>query len=188
LALGGNVVGFDNSSTGRTEFLARALENPRFRLQRGDLLDLDTLSAAMTGADFVYHLASNADVRFGIHHPRKDLEQNTIGTWNVLEAMRINNVRRIAFSSTGSIYGEPEVFPTPEGWLFPVQTSLYGASKLAAEGLIAAYSQGFGMQAWIFRYVSLLGPRYSHGHVIDFYRQLREHPGVLNVLGDSEHF
>jgi UDP-glucose 4-epimerase len=185
LALGENVVGFDNFSTGRTEFLARALENPRFRLHRGDLLDLEVLSAAMAGADFVYHLASNADVRFGIHHPRKDLEQNTIGTWNVLEAMRMNNVRRIAFSSTGSIYGEPEVFPTPEGCPFPVQTSLYGASKLAAEGLIAAYSEGFGMQAWIFRYVSLLGPRYSHGHVIDFYRQLREHPGVLNVLGDG---
>ena len=185
LALGNTVVGFDNFSTGRTEFLARALENSRFHLYRGDILDLEVLSAAMTGADFVYHLASNADVRFGTHHPRKDLEQNTIGTWNVLEAMRTNNVRRIAFSSTGSVYGEPEVFPTPEECPFPVQTSLYGASKLAAEGLIEAYSEGFDMQAWIFRCVSLLGPRYSHGHIIDFYRQLREHPDVLNVLGDG---
>jgi UDP-glucose 4-epimerase len=185
LALGHDVVGFDNFSTGRTEFLARALENPRFRLHRGDILDLEVLSAAMAGANFVYHLASNADVRFGTHHPHKDLEQNTIGTWNVLEAMRTNNVRRIAFSSTGSVYGEPEVFPTPEECPFPVQTSLYGASKLAAEGLIEGYSEGFGMQAWIFRYVSLLGPRYSHGHIIDFYRQLREHPNVLNVLGDG---
>ena len=185
LALGHDVVGIDNFSTGRSEFLARALESPRFRLLRADLLDREALSAAMAGADFVYHLASNADVRFGTQHPRKDLEQNTIGTWNVLEAMRANNVRRIAFASTGSVYGEPEVFPTPEGCPFPVQTSLYGASKLAAEGLIAAYCEGFGMQSWIFRFVSLLGPRYSHGHVIDFYRQLLEHPDVLNVLGDG---
>jgi UDP-glucose 4-epimerase len=185
LALGHEVVGFDNFSTGRPEFLARALENPHFRLCRGDLLDLEALSRAMAGADFVYHQAANADVRFGTQHPGKDLEQNTIGTWNVLEAMRINNVRRIVFSSTGSIYGEPKVFPTPEACPFPVQTSLYGASKLAAEGLIEAYSKGFDMQAWIFRYVSLLGPRYSHGHIIDFYRQLRAHPDVLNVLGDG---
>jgi len=185
LALGQAVIGFDNFSTGRAEFLACAMEHPRFRLHRADLLDLDTLTSAMAGADFVYHLAANADVRFGTEHPRRDLEQNTIGTWNVLEAMRANNVRRIAFSSTGSVYGEPNVFPTPEDCAFPVQTSLYAASKLAAEGLIEAYCEGFGMQAWIFRFVSLLGPRYSHGHVIDFYRQLREHPDVLNVLGNG---
>jgi UDP-glucose 4-epimerase len=185
LALGHDVIGFDNFSTGHTEFLACAMDHPRFRLHRADLLDLDALTSAMKGADFVYHLAANADVRFGTQHPRKDLEQNTIGTWNVLEAMRANNVRRIAFSSTGSVYGEPNVFPTPEDCPFPVQTSLYGASKLAAEGLIEAYCEGFGMQAWVFRFVSLLGPRYSHGHVIDFYRQLREHPDVLNVLGNG---
>jgi UDP-glucose 4-epimerase len=99
--------------------------------------------------------------------------------------MRTNHVRRIAFASSGSVYGEPDVFPTPEGCPFPIQTSLYGAAKLAAEGFIQAYSEGFGVQAWIFRLVSLLGPRYSHGHIIDFYRQLREHPEVLNVLGDG---
>ena len=185
LALGHDVVGFDNCSTGRIQFLTRALENPRFRLHRADLLDLEALSQAMAGADFVYHFASNADVRFGTRHPRKDLEQSTIGTWNVLEAMRTNNVRRIAFASSGSVYGEPDIIPTPEGCPFPVQTSLYGAAKLSAEGFIQAYSEGFGIQAWIFRFVSLLGPRYSHGHIIDFYRQLREHPDVLNVLGDG---
>jgi UDP-glucose 4-epimerase len=185
LALGNDVVGFDNFSTGRIQFLAGALENPRFRLHRADILDLEALTAAMAGADFVYHLASNADVRFGTEHPRKDLEQSAIGTWNVLQAMRTNNVRRIAFASSGSVYGEPEIFPTPEVCPFPIQTSLYGASKLAAEAFIQAYSEGFGIEAWIFRFVSLLGPRYSHGHVIDFYRQLREHPDVLNVLGDG---
>lgn len=185
LAMGNDVTGFDNFSTGRTEFLECALKHPRFRLVRGDLLDLETLSAAMAGADFVFHMAANADVRFGTQHPRKDLEQNAIGTWNVLEAMRTCGVRRIAFASTGSVYGESSVIPTPEHSPFPVQTSLYGASKLAAEGMIEAYCEGFGMQANIFRFVSLLGPRYSHGHLIDFYRQLRAHPDVLNVLGDG---
>jgi UDP-glucose 4-epimerase len=139
----------------------------------------------MRGAETVVHLAANADVRFGTEHPRKDLEQNTIATWNVLEAMRANGVRRIGFSSTGSIYGEPDVFPTPEDAPFPIQTSLYGASKLAAEGLIQAYAEGFGMEATIFRFVSILGERYTHGHVFDFYRQLREHPDRLRVLGNG---
>ena len=126
----------------------------------------------MRGADIVFHLAANADVRFGTEHPRKDLEQNTIATFNVLEAMRANGVRRIAFASTGSIYGEATVIPTPESAPFPVQTSLYGASKLAGEGLIQAYCEGFGFQAWIFRFVSILGERYTHGHVFDFFKKL----------------
>jgi UDP-glucose 4-epimerase len=139
----------------------------------------------MAGADMVFHLAANADVRFGTEHPRKDLEQNTIATFNVLEAMRAGGVSRIAFASTGSVYGEPSVFPTPEDAPFPTQTSLYGASKLAGEGLISAYCEGFGFTAHIFRFVSILGERYSHGHVADFHRQLVEHPDRLHVLGDG---
>ena len=102
-------------------------------------------------------------MRFGTAHPTQDLEQNTIVTFNVLEAMRVNGVGGIAFSSTGSVYGEAEVIPTPENAPFPVQTSLYGASKMAGEGLIQAYCEGFGFQGWIFRFVSILGERYSHG-------------------------
>jgi len=131
------------------------------------------------------HLAANADVRFGAAHPRKDLEQNTIATHNVLEAMRANGINRIAFSSTGSVYGEASVIPTPEDAPFPIQTSLYGASKLAAEGLIAAYCESFGFQSWIFRFVSILGERYTHGHVFDFYRQLKQDPALLRVLGNG---
>jgi UDP-glucose 4-epimerase len=134
----------------------------------------------------VFHLAANADVRFGADHPRRDLEQNTIATWNVLESMRRAGVGRIAFSSTGSVYGEAAVIPTPEDCPFPVQTSLYGASKLAAEGMIQAYSEAFGMQAFIFRFVSILGKRYTHGHVFDFYKQLLEHPESLRVLGNGK--
>jgi UDP-glucose 4-epimerase len=152
---------------------------------RGDLLDLDRLMEAMRGSAMVFHIAANADVRFGADHPRRDLEQNTIATWNVLESMRRNGIGRIAFASTGSIYGDATVIPTPEDCPFPVQTSLYGASKLAAEGMIAAYCEAFGMRGNIFRFVSILGERYSHGHVFDFYKQLLEHPGRLRVLGDG---
>lgn len=186
LAAGHDVTGFDNFSTGQPEFLESAGRSSNFRLERGDLLDPAALERAMAGAEFIFHLAANADVRFGTEHPRKDLEQNTIATANVLEAMRLRGVRRIAFSSTGSVYGEPEVFPTPENAPFPVQTSLYAASKLAAEGMIAAYCEGFGMRAYIFRFVSILGERYTHGHILDFSRQLRVHPEHLDVLGDGK--
>jgi len=185
LELGHTVVGFDNLSTGQRRFLEPALRHPEFQLVEGDTLEADDLARAMTGADTVFHLAANADVRFGTQHPRKDLEQNTIATFNVLEAMRANAIKRIAFSSTGSIYGEPDVFPTPETAPFPVQTSLYGASKLAGEGLIQAYCEGYGFEGFIFRFVSILGERYSHGHVFDFYKSLRANPRELRVLGNG---
>ena len=186
LARGDEVVAYDNLSTGRREFLRDALANPRFSLVEGDILDAAAMSAAMRGVDFVFHLAANADVRFGTEHPEKDLQQNTVATFRVLEAMRENGVKRIAFSSTGSIYGEPTVFPTPEDAPFPVQTSLYGASKLACEGMISAYCEGFGFAAWIFRFVSILGERYTHGHVFDFYKRLRDDPSTLHVLGNGK--
>lgn len=185
LADGHEVVGYDNFSTGQEGFLAQARECGHFRLVRGDVLNPQTLGEAMRGAEFVFHLAANADVRFGTAHPAKDLEQNTIATHNVLETMRQHGVRRIAFSSTGSVYGESPMIPTPEDAPFPIQTSLYAASKLAGEGLISAYCAGFGFQSYIFRLVSMLGERYTHGHVADFYRQLRAHPHVLTVLGDG---
>jgi len=185
LAAGHSVVGFDNMSTGQRRFLESALVHREFRFRQDDLLDRKSLADAMEGAELVVHFAANADVRFGTEHPRKDLDQNTIATWNVLEAMREQGCKRIVFSSTGSVYGEPEIFPTPESCSFPIQTSLYGASKLAAEGLIQAYCEGFGMRGYIFRFVSILGERYSHGHVFDFYRQLAEHPERLHVLGDG---
>jgi len=185
LELGHDVIGYDNFSTGQRRFLERAHGNSRFRLVEGDTLAADCLTSAIAGCDTVFHLAANADVRFGTEHPRKDLEQNTIATFNVLEAMRAHGIRRIAFSSTGSIYGEPAVFPTTETAPFPVQTSLYGASKLAGEGLIQAYCEGFGFDGFIFRFVSILGERYSHGHVFDFYRSLRANPKELRVLGNG---
>jgi UDP-glucose 4-epimerase len=137
------------------------------------------------GKDFVFHLAANADIKDGLLHPRLDVEQNIVVTQNVLEAMRAHGVKDIVFSSTGSVYGEASVFPTPEDAPFPVQTSLYATSKVAAEGLLSSYAYGYGFRAWIFRFVSMLGPRYTHGHVIDFWRSLRKDPSRLYVLGDG---
>jgi UDP-glucose 4-epimerase len=182
---GHQVTGVDNFSTGLEEFLERALCSKRFRLIRADLLDAGALPEALEGVETVFHLAANADVRFGPLHPRKDLEQNTIATVNLLEAMRMAGVRRIAFASSGSVYGEASLIPTPEDAPLPVQTSLYGASKLAAEGFIEAYAEAFDFEAYIFRFVSILGERYRHGHVLDFYRQLRSHPDRLTVLGNG---
>ena len=185
LAEGLTVVGWDNFSTGQERFLEGALQHPAFKLIRGDNLDQAALTAAMAGCDTVFHLAANADVRFGTEHPRKDLEQNTIATFQVLEAARSNGIKRLAFSSTGSVYGECPTIPTPEDAPFPLQTSLYGASKIAGEGMITAYGEGFGLEAYIFRFVSILGERYTHGHIFDFYQQLLEHPDRLHILGDG---
>jgi UDP-glucose 4-epimerase len=185
LADGKTVVGWDNFSTGQRKFLEGALKHPNYKLIEGDNLDLPALTKAMAGCDTVFHLAANADVRFGLEHPSKDLQQNTIATFNVLEAMRANGIRRIAFSSTGSVYGEAEQIPTPENAPFPVQTSLYAASKVAGEGMIASYCEGFKFEGYIFRFVSILGERYTHGHIFDFYRQLADHPDYLKVLGDG---
>ena len=183
---GHEVIGYDNLSTGLLSFLENAQQSSHFKLVQADLLDKSSVIAAMRDVDVVFHLAANADVRFGPKHPHKDLEQNTIATFNVLEAMRHHHVKRIAFASTGSIYGEAIVFPTPENSPFPIQTSLYGASKLAAEGLIQAYSEGFDFQSYIFRFVSILGERYTHGHVFDFYKQLLKDPTHLHVLGNGK--
>ena len=186
LSMGHEVVGVDNFSSGQRRFLESALTNKNFKLVEADLLDPEHLNPAFAGGDVVFHFAANADVRFGTDHPRRDLEQNTIATYNVPEAMRANGVKKILFSSTGSVYGEAKVIPTPEDGPFPIQTSLYGASKLAGEGLIAAYCEGFGFQSWIFRFVSILGERYTHGHVFDFYRKLKVDPTVLPVLGNGQ--
>lgn len=182
---GHEVVVYDNFTTGMRRFLASALENERFRLVEGDILDRPALTRAMAGCDFVFHFAANADIRNNLDHPDFVFEQNARGTFQVLEAMRAAGVRRIAFSSTGSVYGEPEVFPTPETCPFPVQTSLYAASKAYGEGMITSYCEGYGFTGYIFRFVSLLGERYPHGHVFDFVRRLKENPASLQILGDG---
>lgn len=179
------VIGIDNLSTGKINFLNNALKNKNFVFHQIDLFEANKIISFFAGVDLVFHLSANADVKDGPLHPDKDIKQNTLVTFNVLESMRANNVKKIIFSSTGSVYGEAKVFPTPEDTAFPIQTSLYGASKLACEGLISAFSESFGINSIIFRFVSILGERYTHGHVFDFYRQLKINPNALFVLGDG---
>jgi UDP-glucose 4-epimerase len=186
VADGCEVVVYDNFTTGRRQFLEAFATSPLASVVEGDVLDGEKLAAAMANCEVVFHLAANADVRHGLERPDRDLHQNTIATFTVLEAMRTAGVRRIVFSSTGSVYGEPAVFPTPEDCPFPQQTSLYGASKLAGEGLIQAYCEGYGFSGVIFRFVSIMGERYTHGHLFDFVRSLREDPSHLTVLGDGK--
>ena len=180
LAEGAQVTILDNFSTGWRQFVPA-----RARLIEGDLLDRAAVARAVEGSDFVFHFAANADIKDNLLEPRKSIEQNVNATQNLLEAMRAEGVRELAFASTGSVYGDARVVPTPEDAPFPVQTSLYATSKLAAEGLLTSYAFGYGCRTWIFRFVSLLGPRYTHGHVIDFWRRLRSDPARLDVLGDG---
>ncbi len=184
-AQGVEVTILDNFRTGRREFVADALTRDGVRLIEGDVLDMDVLEEAFEGCEWVFHLQANADVRRGFEHPRRDLEQNTIATNNVLEAMRAQGVSRIIFSSTGAMYGEPDVFPTPENVAYPIQNSLYGASKVAGEGMIAAYATGYDFTGLIFRFAAVLGERYIHGHLYDFYCGLKRDPTRLRVMGDG---
>ena len=181
---GDEVVVLDNLSTGNKRFLEDSVKEIEFI--NGDLLDKKTVDKAVNGVDYVFHMAANADVKDNLKEPLKCLEQNTIATSNLLESMRKNDVKGIAFPSTGSVYGEPEIHPTPEDAPFPTQTSLYGASKLACEGLLEAYSEGYGINASIFRFVSLMGERYSHGCVFDFYKKLQKNPKELEIHGDGK--
>jgi UDP-glucose 4-epimerase len=184
LSRGARVTAFDNLSTGFPEFVSPPRE--KLRLVEGDLLNQAAIDEAMRGVDFVFHLAANADIKDNLLSPRLCIEQNVLATQNVLEAMRASGVREIALSSTGSVYGDSNLMPTPEDAPFPVQTSLYATSKIAAEGLLTSYALGYGFKTWIFRFVSVLGPRYTHGHVMDFWRKLRRDPSRLEVLGNGK--
>ncbi|MBN2349965.1 MAG: GDP-mannose 4,6-dehydratase [Bacteroidales bacterium] len=185
LETGTEVTVYDNFSTGQDKFIRHNINNPKYTLISADVLDKNTLISAMSGNDVVFHFQANADVRGGIHNTRIDVEQNITGTHNVLEAMRVNNIKKIAFASSAVVYGEPEIIPTPEN-IPLIQTSLYGASKISAESLIQAYCEYFDMKSYIFRFVSFMGPRYTHGVIFDFMKKLKEDPTKLHILGDGK--
>jgi UDP-glucose 4-epimerase len=184
LELGNEVVVFDNFSTGQNQFIEHNLDNSNYEIVEGDVLDKAVLTNSMRDCDMVFHFQANADVRGGIKNTLIDLEQNILGTHHVLEAMKINDIKKIVFASSATIYGEPDLVPTPENFA-PVQTSLYGASKYSAEAMIQAYCEYFEMQSWIFRFVSFMGPRYSHGVIFDFMKKLKINPSELHILGDG---
>jgi UDP-glucose 4-epimerase len=183
LAREASVVVYDDLRTGRREFLPQAVHS-RVVLVEKDVLDRNALTAAMAGCDFVFHFQANADVRGGAANTRVDLEQNTIATWNVLEAMRETGIKGICFASSATVYGEPEAFPTPEDYA-PLQTSLYGASKYACEAMIQAYGEYYGIRSFVYRFVSWIGERYTHGIVFDVLRKLQRDSARLPLLGDG---
>lgn len=182
--MGTEVVVYDNFTTGAERNLARHADSGRVRVIRGDVMAIDSLRNAMQGVEAVFHFQANADVRGGIARTRIDLEQNTVATWNVLECMRQTEALTIVFASSATVYGEPASFPTSEDHPL-IQTSLYGASKLAGEAMIQAFSEYYGIRSFIFRFVSWVGERYSHGVVIDFINKLRQDPNRLEMLGDG---
>lgn len=180
-----SVIVYDNFSTWQEIFIQHNLDNPNFSLVRWDLLDLGLLTHSMKWTDFVFHFAANADVKWWIQNTDIDFQQNTVWTKNVLEAMRINWIKKIVFSSSATVYWEPKLFPTPEDCPL-IQTSLYWASKLAWEAMIQAYCEYFDMKAWIFRFVSRIGERYTHGVVFDFMKKLKDTPNELEILWNGD--
>ena len=180
------ITGVDNFRKGKKKFITKNLVKKNFKFIKIDLLNKNDLGRLFKQKfDIVFHFAANADVRKGHLNPLNDLKYNTIMTSKLLEECRKSKIKRFVFCSTGSIYGETRVIPTPENVNFPIQTSMYGASKLACEGLIQAYSEAYGLKSYIYRFVSILGPNYSHGHVIDFYKKLYKNKNILKVLGDG---
>ena len=144
------------------------------------------IERACIDIDLVCHVAANPDVRLGASDTKIHFDQNILATYNLLEAMRKNNVKKVVFTSTSTIYGEAQIMPTPENYGPLIPISLYGASKLACEALVTSYSHTFDMQAWIFRFANIVGPRSTHGIIVDFIRKLRENPTQLEILGDGQ--
>jgi UDP-glucose 4-epimerase len=183
---GWQVTIYDNLSSGKKEFLRQHIGKNYFKFIKADLSNLPKLIKSMEKHDLVFHLAANPDIRYGIKYTDIDLKQNTIVTYNVLEAMRINNVKDIILTSTSTVYGEPKVMPTPEGYgpLFPI--SLYGASKLACEALCTSFAHTFGMKCWIFRFANIVGSRGTHGLIFDFINKLKNNSKKLEILGNGK--
>ncbi len=186
LSRGNYVTSFDNLSSGKKEFSTKHLKNDHFRFVESDLLDLTRLKKEIKNHDVIFHIAANPFVRLGEKQTKLDLEQGAIATYNLLEAMRLNNIKKIAFSSSSVVYAEtPDIFiPETYGPTLPI--SLYGASKLAAEGLISAFCGTFDFQAWIFRFANVIGSRGTHGVIVDFINKLRKNPKQLEILGDGK--
>jgi len=182
---GYQVIVYDNLILGKREFISD-LEGGNLRFIKGDLLDLDSLISKMKGCDIVWHLAANSDISLGRSVSDIDFKNGTHATYNTLEAMRINKIHKIFFASSSAIYGEALTIPTPEeyGPLIPI--SLYGASKLASEGLITAFCHNFNMQCWIFRFGNVVGKNGTHGVILDFIKKLLHNPTILQVLGNGK--
>lgn len=185
LELGHEVTAYDNLHLGKEEFLKDCKTSSRFKFLRADLLDFERVEEEIKGAELVYHMAANSDISEGAKKTDVDLKLGTIATYNVLEAMRKRRVPKIIFASTSAIYGEADIKPTPEdyGPLLPI--SFYGASKLACEALMTAFSHNYDIQVWIYRFANIVGSHSTHGAIHDFVQRLRKDPARLSVLGNG---
>jgi UDP-glucose 4-epimerase len=187
LGEGHEVHGIDNFFLGKREYVARSASVPDFHFHELDMLDRERVVALFEQVrpDRVWHLAANSDISFGTTYTDFDLKGGTLATYNLLEAMRLAGTKELIFSSSGAIYGEPSVLPTPEdyGPLFPI--SLYAASKIACETLITAFGANYGIRAWIFRFGNIVGGFPTHGVIHDFVLKLRRDPARLEILGDG---
>ncbi|RNI15802.1 SDR family NAD(P)-dependent oxidoreductase [Methanohalophilus sp. RSK] len=183
---GNEVTVFDNLSSGNLEFIEKYMDKPNFSFIEADLLDPKEIERACGDIDLVYHVAANPDVRLGAENTKVHFDQNILTTYNLLEAMRKNNVENIVFTSTSTVYGEAKVIPTPEDYGPLVPISLYGASKLASEALITSYCHTFDMNCWLFRFANIIGSRSNHGIIFDFIRKLKDNPESLEILGDGK--
>ena len=180
----GPVTVYDNMTVGKREFIAQPLVSGHATLIEADALDLPALTAAMKGHDVVFHLAANPEARWGLERTRLDLEQGTIALYNTLEAMRLTGVKKLVFSSSGTVYGNVTK-ACAEGDLGSLPISLYGASKFAGEAMIAAFVECFGLEGFICRFGNVVGDRGTHGAILDFCKKLKAHPEYLDVLGDG---
>lgn len=181
---GDTVLVVDNLSTGDQKHIRTHLASGAVKLLSVDLLE-NSWQQKITGARRIYHLAADPDVRESAHHPESPLTNNLIATARVLEAMRLQGVSELVFTSTSTIYGEATVIPTPEEYAPLEPISVYGATKLAAEALISAYCHSFGMKAWVYRFANIIGERSNHGVIWDFIQKLRADPHHLEILGDG---
>jgi UDP-glucose 4-epimerase len=177
---------YDNLSSGKKQFVDKHLQNKNFKFIESDLLDFNQLKKSIKGHDVVFHIAANPFVRLGEKQTKLDLEQGAIATYNVLESMRLNEIKKIIFSSSSVVYAEVPNIAIPENYGPTLPISLYGAGKLASEGLISAFCGTFDFQAWIFRFANVVGIRGTHGVIVDFIDKLRKNPKNLEILGDGK--
>ncbi len=184
---GYEVAVYDNLSNGKREFIEYHFEEPNFKFIEGNILDISQLTTAIKGYDLVWHLAANTDIIGGYTQPRRDLMDCVVGTFNVVEAMRITGIQPIIFASTGAVYGElcRDVSTSESaGPLLPV--SNYAAGKIGSEAFISAYCHLYGLRGWMFRFGNVVGARMTHGVIVDFINKLQSNPLELLIFGDGQ--
>ena len=186
LSTNNKVTVIDNLSSGKMKLLEDNIKDPNLEFVKLDMLNIEDLKTVVNGTDTIFHLAANPEVRLGAENTKIHLEQNVIVTYNLLEAMRINGQKNIVFTSTSTVYGDVDTIPTPENYGPLIPISLYGASKLACEAFITSYCHTFDMTSWIFRFANIVGPKSTHGIIIDFVNKLRKNPRSLEILGDGQ--